>query len=85
MGSNHFSSNVTLVSLSAAMFVTNAMAMEIQIGLLGYEFKRLTQQTTTAATAPGEVTVPREGDRSTHNISAKFDFLSIAFGTTFYL
>ncbi len=70
----------------ATFFVTNAMAIELQIGLLGYEYKNLTQKKYTAATTPDEIgALPASGSRKTNEISAKFDFLSIAFGTTFYL
>jgi hypothetical protein len=73
-------------SPGATVFVTNAMAIELQIGLLGYEFKKLTQEASTAATTPGELgALPRPGSRTTHNVSARFDLLSIAFGATFYL
>jgi hypothetical protein len=73
-------------SPGATFFVTNAMAIELQIGLLGYEFQRLTQSSSTAATTPGELGAePLPGSRTTHNVSAKFDLLSIAFGATFYL
>ncbi len=74
-------------SPGATFFVTNAMAIELQIGLLGYEFKNITQKRYTAATSPDQIgTVePVSGSRKTNRISAKFDFLSIAFGTTFYL
>ena len=73
-------------SPGATVFVTNAMAIELQIGLLGYEFQRLTQKSSTAATTPAELGAPSvKGGRTTHNASAKFDLLSIAFGATFYL
>jgi hypothetical protein len=73
-------------SPGATFFVTNAMAIELQIGLLGYEFQRLRQSAVTAATTPGELDAPaRDGHRITHNASARFDLLSIAFGATFYL
>ncbi len=73
-------------SPGATVFVTNAMAIELQIGLLGYEYRRLTQEASTAATTPGEIDLrPRPGTRTTHNASAKFDLLSINFGATFYL
>lgn len=58
-----------------AFFVTNVMTIELQIGLLGYEFKKLNQWGTDLDSAT----------RSTHNVSTRFDFLSLAFGTTFYL
>ncbi len=74
------------ISPGATMFVTNNAALEVQIGLIGYEFKRLTQETTTAATSPAEIaSVVEKGSRETHNISARFDFFSVAFGMTFYL
>ena len=73
-------------SPGATVFVTNAMAIELQIGLLGYEFQKLTQKASTAATTPDEIeALPRPGSRTTHNVSARFDLLSIAFGATFYL
>jgi hypothetical protein len=73
-------------SPGATFFVTNAMAVELQIGLLGYEYQRLTQSSQTAATTPGELGAePLPGSRTTHNVSARFDFLSIAFGAAFYL
>lgn len=59
----------------ATFFVTNALAIEVQIGLLGYEFKKLTQHGTDLVAA----------SRKTSSISTKFDFLSIAFGMSFYL
>ncbi len=73
-------------SPGATVFVTNAMAIELQIGLLGYEYQKLTQEASTAATSPDEIgAAPRPGSRVTHNVSARFDLLSIAFGATFYL
>ncbi len=73
-------------SPGATIFVTNSMAIELQIGLLGYEFRRLTQEASAAATTPAEIDLaPRPGSRTTHNVSARFDLLSIAFGATFYL
>ncbi len=68
----------------ATCFITNSLAIELQIGLLGYEYKKLTQETTVAPTSD-EVLPPELGSRTTHNISAKFDFWSVAFGMTFYL
>lgn len=59
----------------ATFFVTNVLAIEVQLGLLGYEFKKVTQFGTNLPTA----------SRTTSSISTRFDFLSIAFGTTFYL
>jgi hypothetical protein len=73
-------------SPGATFFVTNSTAIELQIGLLGYEFQRLTQESATAATTPIELnTAPLKSSRTTHNASARFDLLSIAFGATFYL
>ncbi len=73
-------------SPGATVFVTNSMAIELQIGLLGYEFQKLTQKASTAATTPDEIdALPRPGSRTTHNVSARFDLLSINFGATFYL
>jgi hypothetical protein len=73
-------------SPGATVFVTNQMAIELQIGLLGYEYRRLTQQAATAPTTPEQIAVPpRAGSRTTHNVSARFDLLSITFGATFYL
>ncbi len=72
-------------SPGAAMFITNSATIELQIGLLGYEFKKLTQETTFAATEAGVSAAPEKGSRTTHNVSAQFDFLSVAFGLTFYL
>ncbi|MDR2912993.1 MAG: hypothetical protein LBV38_06895 [Alistipes sp.] len=73
-------------SPGATVFVTNHAAIELQIGLLGYEFQRLTQEASTAATTPDEIGVPPvKGSRITHNVSARFDILSVAFGATFYL
>lgn len=59
----------------ATFFVTNVLAVEIQMGILGYEFKKVTQSGTDLVSA----------SRRSSNISSHFDFLSIAFGTTFYL
>jgi hypothetical protein len=73
-------------SPGATFFVTNATAIELQIGLLGYEYRRLTQEASTAATTPDEIGIaPLKGSRTTHNASAKFDLLSMNFGATFYL
>ncbi len=71
-------------SPGAAMFLTNSLAAELQIGLLGYEYRKLTQETREAATS--DVLVPvQKGSRTTHNGSARFDIFSIAFGITLYL
>jgi hypothetical protein len=59
----------------ATFFVTNVMAIEVQMGLIGYEFKKMTQTGTDLVAS----------SRNSSNISSRFDFLSIAFGTTFYL
>lgn len=59
----------------ATVFITNAMAVEVQIGLLGYEFRKLKQEGTNLVSS----------SYTSSSISSKFDFLSIAFGTTFYL
>jgi hypothetical protein len=73
-------------SPGATVFVTNSVAIELQIGLLGYEFQKVTQKASTAATTPEEIGVaPLPASRTTHNVSAKFDILSINFGATFYL
>ncbi len=73
-------------SPGATVFVTNSMAIELQIGLLGYEFQKLTQEASAAATTPEDIgAMLRPGGRTTHNVSARFDLLSIAFGATFYL
>jgi hypothetical protein len=73
-------------SPGATVFVTNAMAVELQIGLLGYEYQRLAQKSSTAATTPEEIGLkPLDGSRTTHNASARFDLLSMNFGATFYL
>jgi hypothetical protein len=70
-------------SPGATVFITNHMAVELQIGLLGYEFQKLTQEH--QHTVPGELAVePTPGSRTTHNVSARFDLLSLAFGGTFY-
>lgn len=61
----------------ATFFVTNVLAIEVQLGLLGYEFKKITQF--------GTNRTDEKVTRRTSNISTRFDFLSIAFGTTFYL
>jgi hypothetical protein len=58
-----------------AFFVTNVMSIEVQIGLLGYNYQKLTQWGTDL----------EHSTRTSNNVSTKFDFLSIAFGTTFYL
>jgi hypothetical protein len=72
-------------SPGATFFVTNHMAVELQIGLLGYKFQKITQEHTVAAVTPAELdAAPRDGSRTTHNVSARFDLLSIAFGGTFY-
>jgi hypothetical protein len=69
----------------ATAFVTNNMAIELQIGLLGYEFQKITQEHSVAAVTPSQIAdAPRPGSRTTHNVSAKFDLLSINFGSTFY-
>jgi hypothetical protein len=73
-------------SPGATVFVTNSLAVELQIGLLGYEFQKLTQKSSTAAATPEEIDAPaRPSSRVTHNASAQFDLLSINFGATFYL
>jgi len=73
-------------SPGVTFFVTNSTAIELQIGLLGYEFHRVRQQSATAATTPGEIGAPTTpGSRTTHSASARFDIMSIAFGATFYL
>lgn len=73
-------------SPGATFFVTNSTAIELQIGLLGYEYRRVTQESVAAATTPGEIgAAPITSSRVTHNASAKFNLLSIAFGATFYL
>jgi hypothetical protein len=59
----------------ATFFVTNVLAVEVQMGILGYEFKKVTQTGTNLETA----------SLNSSNISSSFDFLSIAFGTAFYL
>lgn len=74
------------ISPGATMFVTNNAALEMQIGLIGYQFRRLTQETRVAAVSPEQIgAAPEKGSRRTHNLSARFDFLSVNFGLTFYL
>lgn len=68
----------------ATMFLTNSLATELQIGLLGYEYRKLTQESTEASTTDAP-SIPQKGSRTTHNASAKFDFFSINFGLTLYL
>lgn len=60
----------------ATVFISNAVAAEVSIGLLGYEWKKMTQTGTD---------VPENAGRTASKIATKFDFLSIAFGMTFYL
>ncbi len=60
----------------ATVFITNSVAIEVQIGLLGYEWKKFTQTGTNVA---------QDAGRKTSNVSTRFDLLSIAFGMTFYL
>lgn len=64
------------ISPGATFFVTNVLAVEVQLGLLGYEFKKVTQFGTD---------LDEKVTRKASNISTRFDFLSIAFGTAFYL
>ncbi len=64
------------LSPGATFFVTNVLAVEVQLGLLGYEYKKITQFGTE---------LDERVTRKVNNISTRFDFLSIAFGTTFYL
>jgi hypothetical protein len=71
---NSFNFRVGLAP-GVAFFVTNVMSIEVQIGLLGYNYQKMTQWGTNLEHAT----------RNTHNVSTRFDFLSIAFGTTFYL
>lgn len=56
-------------------FITNQVALEVTIGLLGFEYKKITQTT--------DRTIERS--RTTSSISTKLDLLSIGFGMTFYL
>lgn len=59
-----------------AVFITNSVAAEVSIGLLGYEWNKMTQTGTNLTEGAG---------RTTSKIATKFDFFSIAFGMTFYL
>ena len=58
------------------VFITNSVAAEVSIGLLSYNWHKLTQTGTEVAQNAG---------RKNSSVSSKFDFLSIAFGMTFYL
>lgn len=56
-------------------FVTNELAIEVAVGLLGFDYKNITQTT--------DQTIERS--RKTSSISTKIDLLAIQFGMTFYL
>jgi opacity protein-like surface antigen len=56
-------------------FVTNQVAVEVAVGLLGFDFKNITQTT--------DRTIERS--RRTSSISTKIDLLAIQFGMTLYL
>jgi hypothetical protein len=56
-------------------FITNQVAVEVAVGLLGFNFKNITQTT--------DQTIERS--RRTSSISTKIDLLSIQFGMTLYL
>lgn len=71
---NSFNFRIGL-SPGVSFFVTNVLAIELQIGLLGYEWKRSRQWGTNL----------QQSSIDSHNVSSRFDFLSVAFGTTFYL
>ncbi len=58
------------------VFITNSVAAEVSIGLLSYNWHKLTQTGTNVAQNAG---------RTNSSVSSKFDFLSIGFGMTFYL
>jgi opacity protein-like surface antigen len=88
--SHQTSLNVRLgLSPGMAFFVTNVLAIEVQIGLLGYEYSKIRQTNFTAEMTDGSgnpiPATETPANFKTHNISTNFDFLSIAFGTAFYL
>jgi hypothetical protein len=56
-------------------FVTNQLAVEVAVGLLGFDFKNITQIT--------DHTIERS--RRTSSISTRIDLLAIQFGMTLYL
>jgi hypothetical protein len=56
-------------------FVTNQLAIEVAVGLIGFNFKSITQTT--------DHTIERS--RRTSSISTKIDLLAIQFGLTLYL
>lgn len=58
------------------VFISNNVAAEVSIGLLSYNWQKMTQTGTEVAENAG---------RKHSSISTKFDFLSLSFGMTFYL
>lgn len=73
-------------SPGVTFFMTNSLAMEVQIGLLGYEFKKVTQTSTKEVLKGTDyVMEEKKGGRTSSKVSTKFDFLSIAFGMSFYI
>lgn len=60
-------------------FITNEVAVEVAVGLMGFNYKNIKQ---TTRTENGEVI---DGGRKTSSISTKIDLLAISFGMTFYL
>ncbi len=73
-------------SPGVTFFMTNSLAMEVQIGLLGYEYKKISQISTNADVVDAnDKPVEKKGGRTSSKISTNFDFLSIAFGMAFYI
>lgn len=60
-------------------FITNQVAVEVSVGLMGFNYKNIRQ------TTYSDSGVVVEGGRKTSSISTKIDILAINFGMTFYL
>lgn len=56
-------------------FITNELAVEVAVGLMGFNYQNITQTTNQTI----------HGSRKTSSISTKIDLLAINFGMTFYL
>lgn len=56
-------------------FITNEVAIEVAVGLMGFNYQNITQTTDQVI----------KGSRKTSSISTKIDLLAINFGMTFYL